>query len=111
MHGNAPHAGPPDAEPSAERRRTLRRELVDVAASTRALLSDEFVVGGEISGGADGLRATVAVRPPAGSVVSAGVEVEAEADDPTAETLARDLAAGAVLEAKRAGRSGPRAAR
>ena len=109
MHGNAPHAGPPDAEPSAERRRTLRRELVDVAASTRALLSDEFVVGGEISGGADGLRATVAVRPPAGSVVSAGVE--AEADDPTAETLARDLAAGAVLEAKRAGRSGPRAAR
>ena len=111
MHGNSPHAGPAEAEPSTERRRALRRELVNVAASTRELLSDEFVVGGEISGGADGLRATVAVRPPAGSVVSAGVKVEAEADDPTAETLARDLAAGAVLEAKRAGRSGPRAAR
>ena len=63
MHGNSPHAGPAEAEPSTERRRALRRELVDVAASTRELLSDEFVVGGEISGNADGLQATVAVRP------------------------------------------------
>ncbi len=100
MHGNSPHAGPADVEPSAERRRAVRRELADVAASTRALLSDEFVVGAELSGHTDGLQATVAVQPPAGSVVSAGFD-PAE-DDPTAESLARDLAAGAVLEAKRA---------
>lgn len=109
MHGNSPHAGPAEAEPSVESRRALRRELVDVAASTRALLSDEFVVGAEISGNTDGLRATVAVRPPAGSVVSAGFEPDE--DDAAAETLARELAAGAVLEAKRAARGGPRAAR
>ena len=105
MHGNSPHAGPVDADPSVESRRTLRRELVDVAASTRALLSDEFVVGAEISGNTDGLRATVAVQPPAGSVVSAGFEPGE--DDPTAESLALDLAAGAVLEAKRAASEGP----
>ena len=109
MHGNSPHAGPADAEPSVERRRAFRRELVDVAASTRALLSDEFVVGAEISGNTDGLRATVAVQPPAGSVVSAGFEPGET--DATAESLALDLAAGAVLEAKRAAREGPRAAR
>lgn len=109
MHGNSPHAGPADAEPSVESRSALRRELVDVASSTRALLSDEFVVGAEISGNTDGLRATVAVQPPAGSVVSAGFDPGE--DDPTAESLARELAAGAVLEAKRAAREGPRAAR
>jgi len=109
MHGNSPHAGPADAEPTTERRRALRRELVDVAASTRELLSDEFVVGAEISGDTDGLQATVAVRPPAGSVVSAGFEPDD--DGATAESLARDLAAGAVLEAKHSARNGPRAAR
>ena len=111
MHGNSPHAGPAEAEPSTERRRALRRELVNVAASTRELLSDEFVVGGEISGNADGLQATVAVRPPAGSVVSAGFEPAGDDEGASAESLARDLAAGAVLEAKHSGRSGPRGAR
>jgi hypothetical protein len=105
MHGNSPHAGPADVEPSVERRRAFRRELVDVAASTRALLSDEFVVGAELSGRTDGLQATVAVRPPAGSVVSAGFEPGE--DDPVDESLALDLAAGAVLEAKRAASEGP----
>ncbi|WP_254840668.1 DUF5811 family protein [Natronomonas marina] len=109
MHGNSPHAGPAEAEPSIESRRALRRELVDVATSTRALLSDEFVVGAEISGNTDGLQATVAVQPPAGSVVSAGFDPDE--DDATAETLAQELAAGAVFEAKRAAREGPRAAR
>lgn len=108
MHANSPHAGPDETEPSVERRRALRRELADVAASTRALLSDEFVVGAEISGHTDGLRATVAVQPPAGSVVSAGFEPSE--DDPASESLALDLAAGAVLEAKRSARGGPRPA-
>lgn len=109
MHGNSPHAGPADAELSVERRRALRRELADVAAETRELLSDEFVVGAELSGQADGFRATVAVQPPAGSVVSAGFD--AGADEPTPEALALDLAAGAVVEAKRSARGGPRPAR
>lgn len=102
MHGNTPYAGAPaaDAEPTPEHRRALRRELVSVAASTRDLLSDEFVVGGEVADGGDGsLRATIAIRPPAGGVVSAGLDPEENT-----ETVARKLAAGAVFEAKRAGR-------
>jgi hypothetical protein len=104
MHGNTPHAGPPsvDVEPTAEHRRTLRRELISVAASTRELLSDEFVVGGEIADDDGALRATIAVQPPAGSVVSAGLD--SDSDDASAESIARDLAAGAVLEAKHAAR-------
>jgi hypothetical protein len=89
----------------------LRRELVDVATSTRALLSDEFVVGGEISGDDGALQATVAVQPPAGSVVSAGFDPDAETDEADVESLARDLAAGAVVEAKHAARDGHRSAR
>ena len=102
MHGNTPYAGAPaaDAELTPERRRTLRQDLVDVAASTRELLSDEFVVGGEISDDDGGLQATIAVRPPAGSTVSAGIGD----GDSDIESLARDLAAGAVLEAKHAAR-------
>lgn len=113
MHGNTPHAGPSDAEPSPDRRRALRRELVDVATSTRDLLSDEFVVGGEISDDEGALHATVAVQPPAGSVVSAGFEPEAAdtADGADVESLAQDLAAGAVLEAKHAAQNVHRAAR
>jgi hypothetical protein len=104
MHGNTPYAGSPpaDSEPTAEHRRTLRRELVSVAASTRELLSDEFVVGGEISDDDSGrLQATIAVQPPAGSVVSAGIDPDI---DENADSLALDLAAGAVLEAKHAAR-------
>jgi hypothetical protein len=103
MHGNAPHGGGPTtgAEPTPEHRRTLRRDLVDIAASTRELLSDEFVVGGEISDSDGTLRATIAVQPPAGSVVSTGLDADA-ADD--TDALAVDLAAGAVLEAKHAAR-------
>lgn len=110
MHGNTPHGGSPTTgiEPTPEHRRTLRRDLVSVAASTRELLSDEFVVGGEISDNDGALRATIAVQPPAGSVVSAGIETE-NVDD--MESLAVDLAAGAVVEAKHAARDTHRFAR
>ena len=102
MHGNTPYAGSPtpDAEATPEHRRILREDLIRVAASTRELLSDEFVVGGEISDNDGALRATIAVQPPAGSVVSAGID----ADTADVESLARDLAAGAVIEAKHAAR-------
>jgi hypothetical protein len=112
MHGNTPHAGSPTTgtEATAEHRRALRRDLVSVAASTRELLSDEFIVGGEISDNNGALQATIAVQPPAGSVVSAGVETnEGEVDD--IESLAVDLAAGAVIEAKHAARDTHRVAR
>ncbi len=98
MHGNTPYAGREKLDVSPERRRALRRELTNVATSTRALLPDDFLVGGEISDGADGPRATVAVRPPSGSVVSTGFGYDEDAD-PT--TLAQELAAGAVIEARR----------
>lgn len=107
MHGNTPHAGSTDVDVTPEHRRALRRELADIAKSTRALLPDDFVVGAEISDGSNGLRATVAVQPPVGHVVSAGFAPDGDAD---ATALARDLAAGAVLEAKHAPEEIPRAA-
>ena len=110
MHGNTPHAGPSETEATPESRRALRRDLVDVATSTRALLSDDFVVGGEISGDDGALQATVAVQPPAGSVVSAGFDPGAD-DATDVDSLARELAAGAVLEAKHAAQDVTRAAR
>jgi hypothetical protein len=126
MHGNTPHDGPVETEVAPEDRRALRRDLVDVATSTRDLLSDEFVVGGEISDDDGALSATVAVQPPAGSVVSAGLgagdrivdagddgtagEADADATD-AMDAIALDLAAGAVLEAKHAAQDVSRAAR
>lgn len=112
MHGNTPHAGSSgtEVEPTPEHRRTLRQDLVSVAASTRELLSDEFVVGGEISDNDGGLRATIAVQPPAGSVVSAGFETE-HTDPDDIESIALDLAAGAVMEAKHAARDTHRVAK
>lgn len=110
MHGNTPHGGPSRTglEPTPEHRRTLRRDLVSVAASTRDLLSDEFVVGGEISDNDGALKATIAVQPPTGSVISAGLETDTEDD---IESIAIDLAAGAVFEAKHAARDTQRFAR
>lgn len=100
MYGNTPYGGKPAPDVSPERRRALRRDLAEVANYTRKLLPDGFVVGGEVSEGADGPEAKIAVRPPAGSVVSTGFDEDVDADAPT---LARELAAGAAFEAKRAG--------
>lgn len=104
MHGNAPQDGgaphgdePGGAEPTAADRRALRRELRGVTADARALLPDSYAVGSEVVRDDGGLRGTVAVQPPAGAVVSGGFAA-GEAGE-----LARELAAGAVLEAKRAG--------
>ena len=108
MNENRPQAGAVDVDPTPEHRRALRRDLLDVANSTRELLSDDFVVGAEISGADGALSATVAVQPPAGSVVSTGFEYDAGADP---QSLAQDLAAGAVLEAKHAAQDVDRAAR
>lgn len=63
-------------------------------------------MGAELTDGNDGPRATVAVRPPVGSVVSANLPLEGEDDG-----LASDLAAAAALEVKRALGARPHGAR
>jgi hypothetical protein len=107
MYGNAPvEPGSQPPELSREDRQSLRSDLQRVAAETRDLLPGEFVVGSEISAGANGPQATVAVRPPVGSVVSAdytpdldeGVAIE----DAERSDIAQGLAASAALQVKQA---------
>jgi hypothetical protein len=107
MYGNAPvEPGSQPPELSSEDRQTLRRDLASVAAETRDLLPGEFVVGSEISAGAQGPRATVAVQPPVGSVVSADYAPETDDEISIAPDERRDiaqgLAASAALQVKRA---------
>jgi hypothetical protein len=105
MYGNAPFRDDgPARDMTADQRRALRSDLSSVAAHTRQLLPDEFVVGSEITRGADGPRATVAVRPPVGSVVSADCVPDGEVtiDEPQREDLAVGLAASAALQVRQA---------
>jgi hypothetical protein len=106
MYGNAPFGDETEAvELTGEQRRQLQRELASVAAHTRELLPGEFVVGSEITTGVDGPEATVAVRPPVGSVVSAGYTPEDDEVDISQQErvdIARGLAASAALQVKRA---------
>jgi len=107
MYGNAPFAGAEAESPlSADQRRRLRQDLASVAARTRELLPDDFAVGTELAHGSDGPQATVAVKPPVGSLVSAGYAPDEDTDatigeDERAE-LARGLAASAALQMKEA---------
>lgn len=113
MYGNTPFGGAnPDTGPTltAEQRRRLRRDLASVAAETRDLLPDEFAVGLELAESTDGPRATVAVRPPVGPVVSAGYTPEDDTDVYIGEDertdLAQGLAASAALQVKQAMENG-----
>jgi hypothetical protein len=97
MHGNTPYAGRPDeGETTSAQRRSVRRDLASVTASTRSLLTDDFVVGGEVTDGADGLGATIAVRPPVGQVVTVRLDPDELNGD-----LASELAAGAAIQGLR----------
>ncbi|MFT4880133.1 MAG: hypothetical protein ACI9HI_000122 [Salinirussus sp.] len=103
MYGNSPLGDDSTVELTASQRRTVRQDLASVAARTRNLLPGEFVVGSELRQGAEGPRATVAVRPPVGSVVSADYELEdSGVVDTDRDELARGLAASAALQVKRA---------
>lgn len=107
MHRNTPDAGQGDAELTTSQRRELRAGLASIAARTREFLPDEYVVGSEIANGHAGVRATVAVQPPAGNPVSAGFEPDFSADDDPIsaddrEEVARGLAASAALQVKQA---------
>ena len=117
MNGNNPYAGAPgvveagqpsqDEELTPDQRRTLRRAVAGIVARTETYLPDGYAVGSELSYGADGPQATVAVRPPAGHPVSAGLspnvdELEAGLDDADRQEVAQGLAASAALQAMNA---------
>ena len=90
-----------------DQRRALRRDLASVAARTRELLPADFVVGSELTTGASGLEATIAVQPPVGSIVSAGYAPTGDDEDVSIadderEDLAMGLAASAALQVKQA---------
>jgi hypothetical protein len=101
MHGNTPYAGPrDDPDVPVDDVEALRDEIATLTARTRALLPDEFAVGSELRAGTDGPQARVAVQPPVGNVVSAGLAVDATEEE--RDAMAVELAAGAALQVKRA---------
>lgn len=103
MYGNSPigdESTPEDLTP--EQRKNLRNGLSSVASRTRELLPGEFVVGSEIVHSTNGPRATIAVQPPIGHVVSADYTPEGEIDISPEERddIATGLAASAALQVK-----------
>jgi hypothetical protein len=118
MNGNTPYGGLPgttDAghrmpddrvELTADQRRTLRGDLAEITRRVRTYLPDEYVVGAEVSDGAGGPEAMVAVQPPVGHPISAGFQPDLEGEeyitDDDCEEVARGLAAGAALQVKQA---------
>lgn len=112
MNGNNPYAGAPgvvdagrpaDEEFSAEELRALREAVAGIVNRTRDHLPDDYAIGSEVSHGARGVEATVAVRPPAGDPVSAGLSpdrTDLTNGIGTAERneVARGLAASAALQ-------------
>jgi len=112
MNGNNPYAGSPgvtDAgEPapvdlSPEQERRLRQTVAGIVSRTESYLPDSYAVGSELSVGANGPQATVAVNPPAGHPVSAGFapdrdELETGIAEADADEVARGLAASAAAQ-------------
>jgi hypothetical protein len=116
VNGNTPYAGGAgtveagavpvdDPELTPAQRDALRDSVARIANLTRDYLPDSYTVGSEVASD----EVTVAVRPPAGSPVSAGFRPEFDDEDdadPIAETdrveVARGLAASAALQVKRA---------
>ena len=104
MYGNTPFQEKIGwSELTTDERKVLREELSRVADRTREYLPGEFVVGSEITRGTDGPRATVAVQPPVGTVVSTDYP---PGDRPMSseelDDIATDLAASAALQVKEA---------
>lgn len=103
MYGNSPIGDETAAdELTPEQRRNLREGLSSVASRTREFLPGEFVVGSEIKHSTNGPRATIAVQPPVGHVVSADYTPEGEVDITPEERddIATGLAASAALQVK-----------
>lgn len=122
MNGNTPYAGLPGMtqagkrntedvpELSTAQKSALRRDVTAIAARTREFLPNEYVVDGDVTQGAAGPQARVAVQPPIGDPVSAGFtpEVEdVELEEPFIDVdeqaeVARGLAASAAFQVKQA---------
>lgn len=103
MYGNSPVRDEGAVgELTPEERKSLRDGLTSVADRTRELLPAEFVVGSEIIHSSNGPRATVAVQPPVGAVVSADYTPEGDIDISPDERddIATGLAASAALQVK-----------
>jgi hypothetical protein len=112
MNGNNPYAGAPgvtdagapatvDLSPDQERQ--LRRAVAGIVSRTESYLPDSYAVGSELSVGADGPQATVAVNPPAGHPVSAGFtpdpeDLDAGIAESDTDEVARGLAASAAVQ-------------
>ncbi|WP_152040798.1 DUF5811 family protein [Salinigranum salinum] len=114
MNGNNPYAGAPGVvgagQPSSDvddlstaEVQRLRKAVAGIVAETRTYLPDSYAIGSELSNGSGGPRATVAVHPPVGHPVSAGLTPDAEdlesglsAEDCT--EVARGLAASAAFQ-------------
>ncbi len=120
MNGNTPYAGLPGETAAGQRatadvpslssaqKRVLSRDVSRLAARTRELLPDEYVVDAEVSTGIAGPQVTVAVCPPVGHAVSAGFTPDMDDADEEVITaderseVARGLAATAALQVKQA---------
>ncbi len=119
MNGNNPYAGRGEVVDAGQRmggdapsmtpenRRALSQGVARIASRTREFLPTEFAVGSEISVGVHGPQVTVAVEPPVGNPVSAGLEPDLDADgdlltSDDCEEVARGLAASAALQVKHA---------
>lgn len=102
MYGNSPIGDEAAVELTPEQRENLREGLSRVASRTRDLLPGEFVVGSEIVHSSSGPRATIAVQPPVGHVVSADYTPEGDIDISPEERndIATGLAASAALQVK-----------
>ncbi|MFB6304810.1 MAG: DUF5811 family protein [Haloferacaceae archaeon] len=112
MNGNNPYAGAPgavdagrptDHDFSSDDVRALREAVTGIVSRTQTYLPDGYAVGSEVSHGARGVEATVAVQPPVGHPVSAGLAPDRDdlADglgDADREEVARGLAASAALQ-------------
>ena len=112
MNGNNPYAGSPGVveagqpekvELSTDQKEALRRAVAGIVSRTQSYLPDSYAVGSELSYGANGAQATVAVRPPVGHAVSAGFapdvdDLESGLDETDRDEVAQGLAASAAAQ-------------
>lgn len=106
MYGNSPLGAETESVTlTPEQRQLLRQDLSTLAARMRDVLPPEFVVGSEITSDDAGTRATIAVQPPMGAVVSANFTPKADdarIDDEELDDIVHGLAASAALQVKNA---------
>lgn len=112
MNGNNPYAGSPgvvaagqpeSGDLSTDQKDALRRAVAGIVTRTESYLPDSYAVGSELSYGAEGPQATVAVQPPVGHPVSAGFapdldDIETGLDDTDRDEVAQGLAASAAAQ-------------